>query len=77
MLNAGDIIRYRRVDPVASSKADHRGGVWVYDMGVVLVAHHRGEGQDYLARIHFPQTGHTKTILSRNFARFGEVVCRA
>ena len=57
MIKAGDLIKYRRIDPQASFNVDHRRGVWVEDLGIVLSR--RGfrpvrPDKDYLVRVYFP-----------------------
>ena len=53
----GDFVRYKRIDPVASFKADHRGGVWINDYGLVLEARDfrpARPDKDYLIKVYFP-----------------------
>ena len=56
-MTTGDLIKYRRIDPIASFKVDHRRGVWVEDLGIILSS--RGfrpprPDKDYLVRVYFP-----------------------
>ena len=56
-MTTGDLVRYRRIDVGASFKAEHRSGVWIEEVGVVLSA--RGfrparPDKDYLIRVYFP-----------------------
>tara|TARA_E500000331_G_scaffold298332_1_gene298086 strand:- start:177 stop:416 length:240 start_codon:yes stop_codon:yes gene_type:complete len=56
-MKTGDLVKYRRIDVAASFKADHRSGVWVEEVGIVLSA--RGfrparPDKDYLVNVYFP-----------------------
>jgi len=56
-MKTGDLVKYRRIDAAASFKADHRSGVWIEEVGIVLSA--RGyrparPDKDCLIRVYFP-----------------------
>ena len=55
-MNVGQLVKYRRVDVEASFKADHRSGVWVDDLGIIIKGRHPRDysGKDYLLRVFFP-----------------------
>ena len=56
-METGTLIKHRRIDPGASSKADHRRGVWIEDIGVVLSSRQQRPSRpdkDYLVRVYFP-----------------------
>ena len=56
-MTTGDLIRYRRLDVDESFKADHRGGVWVNDLGLVLYSRQHKPprpDKDYLVSVFFP-----------------------
>ena len=56
-MKTGDLISYRRIDPIASFKVDHRRGVWVEDLGIVLSSRQQrpsGPDKDYCVRVFFP-----------------------
>ena len=72
----GDFVRYRRIDPTASFEADHRGGVWINDYGLVLEA--RGfrparPDKDYLVKVYFP-THPTSPIRTLRASKIAEVL---
>lgn len=56
-MKTGDLISYRRIDPIASFNVDHRRGVWVEDLGIVLSSRQQRPprpDKDYLVRVYFP-----------------------
>ena len=56
-MKTGDLISYRRIDPIASFKVDHRRGVWIEDLGIVLSSRQQRPprpDKDYFVRVFFP-----------------------
>ena len=75
-MKAGDFIRYRRIDVDASFEADHRGGVWVNDYGLILSTRQQRPSRpdkDYLVRVYFP-THPTTPIRTLRASRISEVL---
>jgi hypothetical protein len=73
---AGDFVRYRRIDPMASFEVDHRGGVWINDYGLVLsTRQHRPPrpDKDYLVKVYFP-THPTSPIRTLRASKIDEVL---
>ena len=56
-MKTGDLISYRRIDPIASFKVDHRRGVWIEDLGIILSSRQQRPprpDKDYFVRVFFP-----------------------
>ncbi len=56
-MKTGDLISYRRIDPIASFKVDHRRGVWIEDLGIILSSRQQRPprpDKDYFVRVYFP-----------------------
>ena len=56
-MKTGDLVSYRRIDPIASFKVDHGRGVWVEDLGIVLSSRQQRPprpDKDYFIRVFFP-----------------------
>ena len=56
-MTTGDLISYRRIDPIASFKVDHRRGVWIEDLGIILSSRQQRPprpDKDYFVRAYFP-----------------------
>ena len=56
-MKTGDLVKYRRIDPIASFSVDHRRGVWVEDVGIVLSSRQQRPPhpeKDYFVRVFFP-----------------------
>ena len=56
-MTTGDLVKYRRIDVGASFKADHRRGVWIEEVGIVLSSRQQRPprpDKDYLVRVYFP-----------------------
>ena len=56
-METGDLVSYRRVDVEASARADHRSGVWVHDIGIVLHARQQRPprpDKDQIVSVYFP-----------------------
>ena len=56
-MKTGDLISYRRIDPIASFKVDHRRGVWIEEIGIILSSRQQRPprpDKDYFVRVYFP-----------------------
>ena len=56
-MTTGDLVKYRRIDVDASFKADHRSGVWIEEIGIVLSSRQQRPprpDKDYLVKAYFP-----------------------
>ena len=56
-MKTGDLVKYRRIDVGASFNVDHRCGVWVEDLGIILSSRQQRPprpDKDYLVQVYFP-----------------------
>jgi hypothetical protein len=63
MIEVGDLIKYRRVDVEASSLANHRSGVWVDHLGLIISTSPRTlRSENYFVRVFFPSLSRVRTL---------------
>ena len=75
-MTTGDLIKYRRIDPIASFKVDHRRGVWVEDLGIILSSRQQRPprpDKDYFVRVYFP-TRHDSPFRTLRASRVNKVL---